>query len=149
MQYPLYAPKTNDKQHSNQAILKGTVSCTLLSRLFFSDKNVDIIQNAIRYKVWIDTAKNVVISRQSDSELLIVMRSIFVQHAQHRPDGITEQISTLNDKVVQEVTPGIISEATAHLVYLKDKFGGIQPIAPPVNVNSAGLKQLRSVTSTF
>ncbi len=149
MEYPLFTPTAKDSSHSDQSLLRGSVSCTLLSKLFFSSKNIEIIQNAIRYEVWKTTDKNAVISKQSDTELLIVMRSIFVQNAKHRPDNITQQISDLNDLVVKAVVPGIISEATAHLSYLRDKFGGITPLPPPVCVNTAGLKQLRSVTSTF
>ena len=149
MEYPLFRPTSTDSSHTDQSVLRGSLSCTLLSKLFFSAKNVQIIQNALRYQVWTSTDKNVVISKQSESELLIVMRSVFVQNAKHRPDNITQQISDLNDLVVKAVVPGIISEATAHISYLKDKFGGITPIAPPVCVNTAGLKQLRSVTTTF
>ena len=148
MDYPLYKENLPSRLNASVA-LRGSACNTPLATMFFSFANMQIVQNAIRYQVWERSNGQAVIGRQSDDELLIVMRSIFLQYAKHLPHHISEQIGELNEIVTSQIVPSILSEVTGHLIYLKDKFSGLTPLPPPVNVNIAGLKRNRSVTSTF
>lgn len=147
MEFKLYKETLPVKSYAKTAI--GSGCQTPMTKAFFSSQNIDIIQHAIRYEVWKRSSERALIDRQSDDELITAMRAIYFQYAKNRPDDIPGQIKELNTIVVNEVVPGILSEATAHLLYLKDKFGGLSPLPPPVNVNNAGTKLLRSVTSVF
>lgn len=130
-----------------QSCLRGNLCETDLARAFYSRQNIDIIQNALRFKVWERSSK--VIDRQSDDELVIVMRATFLQRAKHLNTDISGQISELNNSVISKIIPSLLSEISGHILYLKDKFAGLSPLPPPINVNSAGLKSLPSVTQTF
>ena len=55
----------------------GIYEPTKLNSLFFSKKNLEIIQAKIRYGVYIKSNKKYIIGNQSDTEIQVVMRSIF------------------------------------------------------------------------
>lgn len=129
--------------------LQGIQQDTPLNQLFFSKANVDIIQELIRYNVWLNSEKKYVIGRQSDIELQLVMRSIFLQHAKNLPCNLQSQIKELNRLVLLDVLPGILSQVEQYLGYLKRTEYLPVPISHPENVSSAGTRTLRSVTTTF
>ena len=76
--------------------LYGIQETNQLNHLFFSKANMDLIQNQIRYTVYIKSDKKFIIDRQSDIELQIIMRSIYLQHSPNLPNKIKEQIQYLN-----------------------------------------------------
>jgi hypothetical protein len=133
----------------NRHVLTGSVCGNLLNQLFLSASNIEIIQNAIRYKVWERSGGKLVISKQDETELVITMRSIYLQYGRNTPSDVKGQIAELNAKVIEEVVPGIISEAYGYEQYLIDAFTQPTPIPRPSNVSSSGTKTLRSVTSVF
>ena len=66
----------NDKNKSRVPFLDKTT----LSKLYFSSKNIDLVQEKIKNVVKTATENKISIDRQSDDELLIVMRSIYLQY---------------------------------------------------------------------
>ena len=110
---------------------------------------MDIIQNNIRYKVYINTEKKHIIDKQSDIELEIVMRSIYLQHSPNLPNQILEQINYLNELVCNWCSEKIIPELYQYIGYLKEIEYMPVPIEHPINISSKGTKTLRSVTTTF
>lgn len=129
--------------------LYGIQETTTLNKLYFSKKNMDIIQNTIRYKVYIDTEKKHIIDNQSDVELEIIMRSIYLQHSPNLPNQIQEQIKYLNNLVSNWCSEKIIPEIYQYVGYLKEIEYMPVPMELPVNISSKGNKTLRSVTTTF
>lgn len=107
---------------------------TPLSMAYFSDQNMQIIQNAMRRNVYEQTGT--VIAEQNALELQTVMRSIFFEHAQHLPENIAGQISQLNDRVIAYATPNIISTLRAQRHYLKTIDEYPTPIERPVPVRN-------------
>lgn len=93
---------------------------TPVSALFFSDTNVNAVQDAIRYRVWVDTAGKHVIGRQNDIELMTVMRSIYLQYSINAPTDITGQVRILNAHVLNFCVPRIVSEVEMYMRYRKD-----------------------------
>jgi len=90
----------NERMNNFQVeALYGIQETSVLNQLFFSKKNIEIIQNMIRYNVYEKSEKKYVIDKQSDIELEIVMRSIYLQHSPNLPNKIKEQISYLNKLV--------------------------------------------------
>ena len=77
------------------------------------------------------------------------MRSIYLQYAKNIPDNIKEQLVELNDLVIQECVPKILSQIEQHFYYLFDASTQPVPLSHPENVSSAGRKTLPSVTTTF
>ena len=127
----------------------GIYEPTQLNKLYFSRDNLDIVQNMIRYGVWKQSGEKYVIDRQSDVEIQIVMRSIFLQHSPNLNEKIKDQIAYLNGKVASWCIPKIIAEVQQYVGYINDIEKLPMPIDRPLNLSSKGTKISRSVTSTF
>ena len=129
--------------------LYGIQETSKLNQLFFSKKNMDIIQNNIRYTVYNKTNKKHIIDKQSDIELQIIMRSMYLQHSPNLEYNYKEQLEYLNKLVVDWCVEKIIPQLEQYIGYLKEVEYMPMPIDLPVNLSSKGSRTLRSVTSTF
>lgn len=113
------------------------------TNLFMSKKNVDALQDAIRYRVWVDTGGEQVIGRQSDAELAIVMRSIVLQYG--RNDGrsdVLEQVRELNARVIDWCVPKIVSEIKQYVRYREDASTLPSPMPYGGLATSKGTRQM-------
>lgn len=129
--------------------LYGIQETTQLNQLFFSRANMNIIQDGIRYQVYLKTDKKHIIDKQSEVELEIIMRSTYLQHSPNLPNNIKEQIKYLDDLVVNWCVEQIIPEIYQYYGYLKEVEYMPTPIDLPLNLSSKGSRTLRSVTTTF
>lgn len=129
--------------------LKQIQSPSALNQAFFSKENIQLLQDMVRYNVWLKSGKKFVIGAQSTIELEIIARAIFLQNARNLPFKIKEQVEELNWMVVHEVIPRIISEIEQYNSYLERVENLYIPIDHPKNINNKGTRLLRSVTSTF
>ena len=129
--------------------LYGIQETSKLNQLFFSKRNMEIIQNNIRYTVYTKTNKKHIIDKQSDIELQIIMRSIYLQHSTNLEYKYKEQIEYLNSLVVNWCVEHIIPQLEQYVGYLKEVEYMPSPIDLPVNLSSKGSRTLRSVTTTF
>jgi hypothetical protein len=136
---------------------------SLLSFLYFSKLNVENIQKVIKYKVHQST--NQVIDDQNVNELLIVMRSIYLEYSAHPPiikDNMdpllkekvtkmyTAEVSRLNQLVIDYVYPNVLSQLQQYIVYLKDAstipYQDQQPVSSD---NVKGQREYRSITQVL
>jgi hypothetical protein len=85
--------------------------------LFFSQGNMDILQQGIRNSVYNQTGK--IIGKQSEQELLIIMKSIYTEHSKNLPCNIPEQVKELNTFVLRWSVKEIISNMNAYNEYKK------------------------------
>lgn len=145
--FQLFDENQSIKKNANQDSTKNIIADSLLSKLFFSENNIDLIQLELKKKVYEKTDNKYLIGRQSDTELLIVMRSIFLQNSKNLDTKLKEQIITLNNLVLNYCVDNVISGILAHIGYIKDIEQPYALMEPPQNVNSAGTKTLRSTTS--
>ena len=129
--------------------LYGIQETTTLNQAFFSRKNMDLIQDNIRYDVYMKTDKKHIIGKQSEVELEVIMRSIYLQHSPNLQCHIGQQIQFLNNLVVKWCYPKIINEASQYIGYVKSVEKLPVPLEHPKNLSSAGSRTLKSVTSTF
>jgi len=146
----MYSSESNPHSRLAEAAITGIHEKSTLNQLYFSPQNVKSIQNMIRYNVFKTSQKKYIIGEQDPLELQIVMRSLYLQYSRNNYSDITSQIQRLNEIVVEEITPKILSGIQQYLTYLKDRskpFYGNGPIDHPVNVSSAGLKSLRIDTA--
>ena len=65
-----------------------------LNELFFSSENVELIHRNIISRVSNITGYR--IGRQNDTELQIIMRSIFLQYSKNQPCNLKQQVMDLN-----------------------------------------------------
>jgi hypothetical protein len=105
-----------------------------LAKLYFSSKNIDLVQEKIKKVVYISTKIN--IDRQSDDELLIVMRSIYLQFGQNCDTNLIEQVKALNDHVVKYCAKNITTNMSMYLKYLSDmkNISRVMPYAKSTNI---------------
>ena len=143
-------------------LFKNLYGETPLTFLFFSDKNINNIQNILRYNVNKETGY--VIDNQSNTELMIVMRSIFLEYSLH-PKLIDEKMSSeerrellvkytmeverLNHIVINATLPKVISQIQQYVDYLRDASQQPYYMDKPKNESVAGQKQYRSATQVL
>lgn len=140
-----YFKKFSDKLDSSNNDYQGYV----LSDLFFSQGNIEIIQRQIVLSVFKKSNKKYLIPFQNSKSLEIVMKYIFNINAKHLPYNLTEQIRELNYYVSNEMTNMILNNIKSKQEYLRE-INAPPPVNDlPINVNSAGNKTLSSFTSTF
>lgn len=120
----------------------GNWEDTNLSRAFFSKKNIEIIQNGIRAGVYSLSNGRYNVGPQDETNLKVIMRSIFLQNASNFPDFITEQIVTLNKLVLQYCIKDVYNEAEAYLKYKNDVSNLAVPMKRPAFVSNKGDKVL-------
>ncbi|ARF09870.1 hypothetical protein Indivirus_4_42 [Indivirus ILV1] len=141
--------------HSNfgdmaDVALKGIQSNSDLSKLFFSDDNMKRLQRNIKKEVYKRTnGKFTLDIDQDQSDLFIVMRAVYMENARFLENGIIRQVKRLNEKVINEVVPGILVNIKQYHGYLKEINKPLDPIPLPLNTNNAGRKTLQSITTTF
>lgn len=108
------------KNDNSESSIKGILEENSLNSLFFSDTNMKVIQDTLRYRVYKNT--NQVISNQSQNDLYIIMRSIMLQYANFRTgiDNIVDEIKRLNEKVLEYSVENVTSNVKQHQGYIED-----------------------------
>jgi hypothetical protein len=126
-----------DKIPANQCVTfrnptEGLWTDTYLSQTFFSQQNIQIIQNGIRAGVYHKSNGQYTIGSQDCDSLKIVMRSVYLQHAANQPNNITQQVAELNKIVLNYCIQQVYSEAQGYMKYLDDASTLVVPIAHPI-----------------
>jgi hypothetical protein len=98
----------------------GVMEESILSKVFFSIQNMQIIQNGIRAGVYQKSSKTQTICEQDYDTLKIIMRSIYLENAKHNSTGIKGQINVLNQIVLNYCINQIMVELKGYITYLKD-----------------------------
>ena len=114
--------------------LKYTQQNTALSNLYFSSKNMTIVQNAIRANVYKMSNEKYIIDEQNVDILNIIMRSIYLQNSLNQPDNLTKQIEDLNSLVINYCVPRVYSEVQGYIQYKKDASTLAVPLSNPISV---------------
>lgn len=134
---------TANGHYNFQTANKGNQEATCISDLYFSKTNVDALHEGIRYRIYTESNGKFVIGRQSDQELMIVMRSIYLQFAKHQPDNVVEQVRDLNQRVLEWTVPEILSNLKQFDVYKRDASTLPIPMAYGEKKTMKGSKQLQ------
>ncbi len=113
-------------------------SNTSLNEQFFSQSNIDLLQARIAGDV--RQMIGAEIGRQSDPDLMIVMRSYYLQYANNDPDNVAAELADLNDRVVGFCSNRIAVEVEAYRYFRKDILDFPEPIARPVDVQIYGTR---------
>ena len=119
----------------------GVWESNVLSQVFFSKENVQILQNGLRAGVYKASGDKYIIAPQNVDTLKIIMRSIYLQYAEHYPDKITEQVERLNKLVLDYAVPTVYNETVGYLKYCQDQSTLVVPLEPPRH-NDRQYKQL-------
>ena len=140
--------KTENSIH--KSVMKGTIETSPLGELYFSEENINRLQEMIKYEVYERTkGKYLLQVNQNETDLLIVMRDVYLTDAVHSPYKIIHQVKVLNKKTIEKIVPDMISMIKQDEEYVKQLDRPIIPIPLPVNVNRKGRLQLPSTTNIF
>jgi hypothetical protein len=124
-------------------MLRGNWEQTTLSRAFFSPENIKVIQNNIRKTVFEKSGdKKYIIDDQSVDELKIIMRGMYYQYARNLETNIKEQVSDLNNKVIDWSAPHVLSAVDHYHYYINDISHMPVPMQQPQNISRAGTRSL-------
>ena len=130
--YTLYNRKpTNPKATTYKNALIGNQQPSILSNVFFSADNIQIIQNAIKAGVYHLSKGKHIIGDQDEDTLKIIMRSIYLHFSSNLTDNIKGQVSDLNQLVADYSIPQIHSEAASYLKYKHDVSNLAVPLERP------------------
>jgi len=111
---------------------EGLWTETILSNVFFSRDNIQLLQNGIRSGVYKKSKGQYVIGEQDCDSLKIIMRSIFLTYSANQPNNIREQVDALNQMVLNFCIQQVYGEAQGYLKYINDVSTLAIPIAHPV-----------------
>lgn len=146
LQIPQYQIAPEDNKRFASEALVGQVQKNDLSNLFFSATNIDALQDGLRYGVYKQTGQ--VIGRQSDTELKIVMRSIYFQYARHQNSDVVAQVRVLNGHVLEWVVKEISSNVRQQQKYQVDASTMPVPLEFGENTSVKGFRQLEPMKTT-
>jgi hypothetical protein len=140
-----------DKIPANQCVsfrepTLGQWDETPLSKAYFSQNNIQIIQNGIRAGVYKKSNSQYTVAPQDCESLKIIMRSIFLQHATNQPKQISQQIAELNQIVLEYCIFHVYSEAQGYMKYLTDVSTLAVPLAAPVMASQNDKRNYRMPT---
>lgn len=121
--------------------LVGTLEWNVLAQVYFSAENMQIIQNALRAKIYKLSDGKINIPNQNVDNLKIIMRSIYMEYAEHYPKDIKGQVERLNKLVLDYAVPNVYSEAVSYMKYLVDQSTLPMPLDRPMQ-NDRAYKQL-------
>ena len=115
-------------------------TATPLNNAFFSDSNIQYLQDEIRYGVWVASGKKHIIDRQNPDDLKVVMRSYYLQYSTNDPDKFREELDALNKRVLMFAVDRVMVEINQYYKYRNDILNYPEQIGRPVNANITGSK---------
>lgn len=126
-------PLTTKTDYTN--VLTGTFERTRLSDAYFSQNNIQIIQNALRKGVYDRSNQKILVDQQPQDQIVSVMRSMFYQHSKNLDNNISQQIQELNNYVINFCVNQVFNEAVAYLKYKEDSSKMHVPMSAPLYSN--------------
>ena len=127
---------------STANIISRNMNCTDVSAIFFSANNVNLLQTGIYNKILNISAGKYNIGRQSDTDLKIIMRSIYFQYGKNTPNNIKEQVLDLNTRVIDWCVPEILSNIKQSDKYIMDISTMPVPLDRSILPSQKGLRTL-------
>lgn len=120
LQIPAFQQKQIDNSTFYYEAVQGHTAPNEVSNLFFSCNNIDALQDGIRYRIYKETNGKHVIGRQSDQDLKIIMRSIYLQYSKNLPTNVISQVKELNALVLDWSVKEVLSNLKQYDTYRKD-----------------------------
>ena len=111
-----------------------------LKETFFSNKNIDIIQNKLINEVKDKSDGKYIIGYQKNEHLIQIMEDIFKTYN----NNVNEDINELNNKVVIFCLPYILNQIVSHIKWQVDSNSPLIPLPLPETTSMAGKKNLPS-----
>lgn len=124
-----------EKTTNYREALTGTMEASVLSNAYFSKENIQIVHNGLRAGVYKASDNQYIVPPQNVDIIKSVMRTIFLQYAEHKPDHIKEQIETLNKLVLDHLVPALYNETIGYIKYCRDQSTIATPLEHPTQTD--------------
>lgn len=136
----LFSEKSNGIEEYNTHSLAHAYEGTRSQFAFFSKTNITHIQNLLKYHVWLQSGKTHVIGHQDPNQLIIIMKSTYLQYGQNNETDIRKQIKRLNAFVLEYAIPNILLNIEQNKAYKKSVSNLPKPMELPKYISSAGTR---------
>ena len=117
-----------NKATSYSEAMNYTWEDNILSQVFFSAKNIQIIQNGIRSGVYQMSKNKYIVGVPNIDTVKIIMRSTFLQYAEHDLANVTREVERLNKIVLDYAVPATYNEAVGYEKYREDQSTLVVPL---------------------
>ena len=111
--------------------LAGEIESNMLSTVYFSAENIQIVQNGLRAGVYKMSGDKYVIAPQNIDTLKVIMRSIFLQYAEYDMNNIKKEVTRLNKLVLDYAVQSVYNEAVGYMKYCEDQSTLAVPLELP------------------
>jgi hypothetical protein len=113
---------------------------TPLNTVFFSQSNMANLQQKIHGAVLAMSKGEHNISPQSEADLMLIMRSYYLQYGENDPSNVATELDQLNQRVVSFAANRIMVEIVAYKRFRKDIMDFPEPIARPMDMHIYGTR---------
>jgi hypothetical protein len=113
---------------------------TPLNTLFFSEANKANLQQKIHDAVLAASKGEYDIGEQSEADLLLIMRSYYLQYGENDPSEVAAELDKLNQRVVAYASNHIMVEIVAYKRFRKDILDFPEPIERPKDMHIYGTR---------
>lgn len=120
-----------NKTSEYREALAGELESNLLSTVYFSADNIQIVQNGLRAGVYKMSGDQYVVAPQNIDTLKVIMRSIFLQYAEYDMNNIKNEVARLNKLVLDYAIPNVYNEAVGYMKYMEDQSTLVVPLELP------------------
>ena len=143
-----FSPFNNENIASTA--LKGMIEKNPVNKLFFSSENMQRIQKKITVAVYEKSnGKFKLEEDQDESDLIVVMRTVYFDHCKNLPDNPVRQVKKLNQQVVDYLIPDLLTNIRQYYGYIRDISTPITPPMRPISTSSSGRRILPSYTNLW
>lgn len=117
LEFPLYLKPTSQRfEDVVEAVFKSLRQpSTPLNVAFFARENVDELHEGVQARI--AEGMGLAIDRQSDWELLLIMRRVYLETASNWPDDVDEEVERLNSVVLQLAAESVARNITKYLTF--------------------------------
>ena len=111
--------------------LAGDIESNMLSTVYFSAENIQIVQNGLRAGVYKMSGDKYIIAPQNIDTLKVIRRSIFLQYAEYDMNNIKKEVARLNKLVLDYAVSSVYNEAVGYMKYCEDQSTLVVPLELP------------------
>ena len=129
-------------ENKEKYLQTGNQQKSKLSELYFSQANIDYLQNQIIKQVYDKTNGKYKITKQNEDELIVVMKGIFLQNARNNDNNLQYQIDELNVLVLEYCVNNVYVNLLQYVKYIDDITKEQVIMDRPQNVDIKGSKTL-------
>jgi hypothetical protein len=136
--------------HTGDKILGNLLQSNEITQLFFSKENIKRLQSKIKTTIY-DQSKGKFKMEvdQDESDLIVVMRAIYLDQCKNLPGHTVRQVKILNNKVIEHIIPDMMTNIKQYYGYINDISKPITPPLRPMATTAAGRRILPSFTKFY